>query len=576
MDKENHIYVFGNTTVRSALRFPDGLKALEQSKFNGNLNSAINEQEFSKILNEQNIVQLKGDDASLARKWRSAFDKNGFIVQKSISRKKLLNNDDMDPRAQKVKQAFPNLKIKGKAYEITPQGHRLAQADSIYEMQDTILRALLAVQINSFDLKGKKFKPFVFVLQVLKELSLLGERLGLNRSELLIVSSVSDHRKVKEIAAQIIKYRKGRDAAVGKQKKAKYDRHYLSQFANKVGVKYDTASTYSDPNFKYMLATGLFSRQGKRFKMNQDKKEIINQILNKEPHFYENEVDYYYNLWNGYPLPTDDKDVLVSEIKRLATKLNTSLIPDELNKDVPTLKQLEIKLEKRDSNIQEKKFAEHQDDEVNIIIKYLKTINGEIKEGEEYQTARDDMPTFFEWATWRAFLAIDGLKNSPDEARGFKVDQDFYPVNNAPAGCPDIVLEFDNYVLIVEVTLTTTSRQEAAEAEPVRRHIAFEQEKYPNKPVYGLFLARSIDNNTAEMFRMGLWYNKNKPEFINVVPLTLSEFICIMEKYKEMKFTNNQFERLIEKCLIPRNATVPLWRNEIHSIIDQYNFVNNH
>lgn len=75
---------------------------------------------------------------------------------------------------------------------------------------------------------------------------------------------------------------------------------------------------------------------------------------------------------------------------------------------------------------------------------------------------------------------------------------------------------------------------------------------------------------------MGLWYNKNKPEFINVVPLTLSEFICIMEKYKEMKFTNNQFERLIEKCLIPRNATVPLWRNEIHSIIDQYNFVNNH
>lgn len=44
--------------------------------------------------------------------------------------------------------------------------------------------------------------------------------------------------------------------------------------------------------------------------------------------------------------------------------------------------------------------------------------------------------------------------------RGFNVDQDYLPIGTAPGGKPDMIFEFDDYVIVVEVTLSTNSRQE--------------------------------------------------------------------------------------------------------------------
>ena len=43
-----------------------------------------------------------------------------------------------------------------------------------------------------------------------------------------------------------------------------------------------------------------------------------------------------------------------------------------------------------------------------------------------------------------------------------------------------MIFEFDDYVIVVEVTLSTNSRQEAMEGEPVRRHVADLVQKYKN------------------------------------------------------------------------------------------------
>lgn len=571
---KKQIYTFGNTTVRNTTRFPKGLRVLANSKFNGNINTREDELGFAKELDANDVTKMeKKDDYSSGRKWRSAFDKLGFITPASVRRNKLQNGEP-DPLIMAVKKKYPKISLSGRASEVTPQGQRMAQAQNVYEMQDTVLRALLAVQIESFDKDGQSFKPFVFTLQVMKALNDRGAKKGLNRSELLIVFSTSDHSKAGYIADQIFEYRKERAQEKGKRAKGKYDRNFLSRFSRAVNVKYDTAKTYGDPNFKYMLSSGLFSRQGSRLIFNQDKLPIIEQILQAEPHFITNKVDYYYQLWNGYPLPTDNRDVLISEVQRLAKKTGVTITQAQLG-SVPDLKQLRIRLEEKQSNYEEGIFAANQcmSENVDNIISYFRVINGEIKKGSEFDNARDDMPTFLEWTTWRAFLAIDGLKNKPEEARGFQVDQDFFPVGNAPGGRPDITLEFKNYVLVVEVTLTSTSRQEAAEAEPVRRHVAQIQDQYPDKPVYGLFLAQTIDNNTAEMFRTGLWYNQDNPRFVNIVPMTITQFIHIMQEFQKYHFTNDELERLIEKCLIPRNATVPLWKDEINNLVQKYELV---
>ena len=77
-------------------------------------------------------------------------------------------------------------------------------------------------------------------------------------------------------------------------------------------------------------------------------------------------------------------------------------------------------------------------------------------------------PAYFEWIIWRSILAIDSLVNSPEQVRKFKIDADFLPIFTAPGGTADLVAEFKDYRLAVEVTLSESSRQEAMEGEPVR------------------------------------------------------------------------------------------------------------
>jgi hypothetical protein len=184
-----------------------------------------------------------------------------------------------------------------------------------------------------------------------------------------------------------------------------------------------------------------------------------------------------------------------------------------------------------------------------------------------------DEPAYLEWAVWRAFLAIDSLVNPSYEARRFKVDQDFLPVGTAPGRGPDMVFEFDDFVLVVEVTLTTSSRQEAAEGEPVRRHVAVERARVSSesdKRVYGLFIAGMIDNNTAETFRIGVWYNGDDPEFINIVPLTLEQFTKIIIHFQRCCFTVKQFQNMLDECLITRNAHAPAWKAAIESCVASF------
>src|SRR5699024_2431668 len=99
-------------------------------------------------------------------------------------------------------------------------------------------------------------------------------------------------------------------------------------------------------------------------------------------------------------------------------------------------------------------------------------------------------------------------------------------VATAPGGGADVIGEYIDSALVVEVTLTESSRQEAAEGEPVRRHVATILEKLEpqNKDVYGLFVARRIDTNTAETFRIGVWYLKNDRRVsLDIVPLTIAQ-----------------------------------------------------
>jgi hypothetical protein len=162
-------------------------------------------------------------------------------------------------------------------------------------------------------------------------------------------------------------------------------------------------------------------------------------------------------------------------------------------------------------------------------------------------------------------LAINSIVCPISETRRFKIDEDMLPRHPAPGGGADMIFEFDEYVLVVEVTLTGSSRQIAAEGEPVRRHVA-DVKRESEKEVYGLFVAPSIDNNTAETFRIGVWYwNDEEDDYLNIVPLTLQQIKYLMQKLLHDRYDPGSLRALLDRCLVYRNFRAPGWKKRIES-----------
>ena len=117
--------------------------------------------------------------------------------------------------------------------------------------------------------------------------------------------------------------------------------------------------------------------------------------------------------------------------------------------------------------------------------------------------------------------------------------------------------------------MSTSSRQEAMEGEPVRRHVSDAVLKY-TKPVYGMFIAVQINTNTAETFRHGIWYTKDDiKQRLNIVPLTLAQF----QKYFVAMFEANMVDpiclrNLVMKCESRRDILeAPAWKQYIDEVI---------
>lgn len=574
---------FGNTTVRNPLRIKKGLTVLYHSPFNGNLTGKDRERLFADELARSEVIDitnLSRDYSDFGRKWRSCFSQLGFITHK-FSRDM---ENKIDPEIAGAAKKH-SLNLTGYPYEITPNGLRLIWSTTLQEQQDCMLRALLAYQIPSViePRNGEQpFNPFVFILQVLYELGNTKASLGLSKTEMVILQIYREHSKVSEAVADIVSFREEYGNAVGRVAKRRVEKNLLLRCAGEVNLAATSMKDYADVNFRYPRLTGLVSYQGRRLVLNENKRSIIEFILNKGPQLIdkENSGEYLQRLWSGAELPTDDEIAVKDEILRLTELLSQAGIESlpgmPEGAGIPELNMVRYKLEELYHEYQERQYAKEQanEDKVREIIAYLKLLNKQAVDEEEYDLDIDDEPAYLEWIVWRAFLAINNLQNAPYEARRFKLDQDFYPIGCAPGGGPDLIFEFEDYLLVVEVTLTSSSRQEAAEGEPVRRHVAREKQKMAarsDKPVYGLFIARTIDNNTAETFRIGVWYHGDEPDFINIVPLTLTQFIDIFNGYLRNRFHNREFKRLLDSCLIPRNAHAPAWKREIDKAVHNFN-----
>jgi hypothetical protein len=464
---------------------------------------------------------------------------------------------------------------------ITPNGWRLIQADSVPGMQECFLRSLAAYYIPSdFEKKYEfpVFSPLRHTLAVMLELEKTTGESQLGFIEMAVVVQLTTATdSPASIVAQILDLRERRNIAPNKKK---FDGQQLVEVARLHDYKLQTFNDYADTNFRYLKATGLVQNKGRGIALIPEKYVFIEKLVDDDS-APDSDLVFYTSLCNGATLPTDNKDSalivlddLLSQLKKYGIKFDVTSRPLVTPADIGGVRhEIEAILSAR----KEDDYAARQAGEWKEIAAYMNLLINRkskpivLENGEEIEIPQAEAPAYFEWILWRAFLAINSLKNKPHEARGFKIDQDFLPVGTAPGNGPDLLFEFEEFVLVVEVTLTGNSRQEAAEGEPVRRHVARAVERYEGKRVFCLFIANKVDTNTAETLRIGFWYRPDDSKMaLQIVPVTLEQFEKLFSAgFASGKITPKVIQEFIRDCLAVSNHDAPMWKREIDRTVQE-------
>ena len=547
-------WLFGNTTVRSPFRLIDGLKvfALTNGEIRGSrekeltfCKALVDGEIISSSFEAEDIAGFSDTTYSVGRKWRSALEKLGFIEQKE------------------------------NIYVLTENGENLLKSQTLQSDQECYLRSLILYSFKSEDSFTTSFSPLMLTINIMNELEKRTGKSTISFQEMgAVIQLAFGYSEIEKAVDEILSIRDARKKALSKKR---FDKELYESKSNKAAIKAPSIKDYADTNLRYLKSTGLFTASGKGICFIDDKKIVIDKLIEKYQ-FIDVEQSQL-DIKKGAPLPTDDVDTNLLLIRQLETTLSEQKI-DFIKTNLTSKSSIgEIKnsryhLEEMLFENNEKKFARNQKNEWDEILAYMQLLispkQSFLEIGDkEISIPSGERPAYCEWVLWRAFLALNHLVIEPQQCRRFKVDQDFKPIHNAPGGGADVIFEYENFKILGEVTLTSNSRQEAAEGEPVRRHIALETVNTPHKQVYGLFLAINIDTNTAETFRHGAWYHQEELMDVKILPLTLQSF----KTYLESLLAKNQVEKGIfalkekmDESLSLRNSlTAPQWKNEIYN-----------
>ena len=560
MEENIKIWLVGNTGLRNPNRIQEGLAVYAKSAFVGKLHGRDNEIGFMNLLNKEGIIQNesgKDESGSHARKWRLMFAKNGYIYPQVGKREG--NQDDL-----------------GALDEITPFGRTFLKADTFPAVQECFLRAMSVEQFEMPD-KTTYFSPLRWMLAIMLELEKRTGSTEMSRIEFALWGHTTNPSyDLSEVVDHILDLRQRRAKAPAKRT---FDKNEIKERGKYYDKKSENFTDYCDMNMRYLRISGMFQRKGRGI-MIVPAKHLLAEKLAKSTATSEPLIEAYKKLCSGASLPTDNLDVAKTLLEDLKKQMKERHIVYDIS-DLPLDTPAEIniarqRLEDTLAKTDEIQYANEQCNQWQEIADYMSLLikgGGKLVYDEDnaIEIPKDETPAYFEWTLWRAALAIDHMVNKPYEVRGFRLDADFLPVTAAGGGKGDLYCEFEDFMILTEVTMSTSSRQEAMEGEPVRRHVSDAVLNY-NKPVYGLFLAIRIDTNTAETFRHGIWYAKGDvKQRLDIVPLSLEQFRRHFVSMFEGKQARPEHLRdLILQCETERdNLEAPAWMSYIENVVVQ-------
>lgn len=305
---------------------------------------------------------------------------------------------------------------------------------------------------------------------------------------------------------------------------------------------------YADACFRYLRATGLvnISHVGKSISIAPEKIEEVDYFLkytDREPCFIDNEREYVSYLGNAETpaLLTDNRELLEQKIKAEFPKIQINeILSLQYLKDIYA-----EELEKRKDQ---------------ILIEQVRAIKDYRLFDEIYTTFEQilnnllyDAPLMLEWNTWRAMAMLDGgfIKAN------LKFDDFGNPMSTAQGNLADIICDYGDFRLTVEVTMQSGQRQYETEGEPVTRHLA-KMKRETNKKAYCLFIAPTINEACIAHFyalhKMNISYYGGTS---TIVPLPLNVFIKMVADSRNASYIPEprQIQRFFERSNELANMT---------------------
>lgn len=285
---------------------------------------------------------------------------------------------------------------------------------------------------------------------------------------------------------------------------------------------------YADACFQYLRVTGLVavSHVGKSLSIVPERTADVDYILqtvDRDPVATTDEAQYAAYLGNAdLPrLATDERGNLIQRLR--------ADFPEETFAETESTTQLKDRL----SVLMERSKANHIAAEI-----------GAIKAARRYddiQATFDgiidktlyDSPLMMEWNVWRAMTMMDG----GDIRANLRFDDYGKPMSTATGNLPDIVCDYGDFDVCVEVTLAGGQRQYETEGEPVTRHLGRQRER-SGKPCYCLFIAKDINEAciahfyTLHHLNLKMYGGKSV-----IIPLPLAIFRKMLEDARKAAYT---------------------------------------
>ena len=184
-------------------------------------------------------------------------------------------------------------------------------------------------------------------------------------------------------------------------------------------------------------------------------------------------------------------------------------------------------------------------------------------------TKQADIPTIFEYISGLAWYYLSDERYRLMNSFRLTFDSNFLPLTHAAGGNGDIVINYKNSILMLEVTLMNKQAQKRGEWEPVLRH-SVNLSIDSHKPSTTLFLANELDNNTINIWRAAAILpleSSNQPgkftkSVVKIMPLQIDDFIAFS---KDDNFSSERLIKAIDESYtsLKKKQFNTNWRKEI-------------